>query len=84
MNALLMDAGNSRIKWALVRDGRLEPLQAAEITDTGALRDWLETAPEIGRVVASSVAGPEVERMLGNVLRRAGAPAAGVQATERA
>ena len=62
MNALLLDAGNSRIKWALVREGRVGPLQAAEVTDTGALGDWLEkTAPTIGRVVASSVAGPEVE-----------------------
>ena len=85
MNALLIDAGNSRIKWALVREGRVGPLQAAEVTDTGALGDWLEAAPEIGRVVASSVAGPEVERLLGSVLRRAGVPAAEfVQSTARA
>jgi len=76
MNALLLDAGNSRIKWALVREGRLGPLQAAEVGDADALGEWLERAPEIERVLASSVAGPEVERALGNALRRGGAPAA--------
>ena len=76
MNALLLDAGNSRIKWALVREGRLGPLQAAEVGDADALGEWLERAPEIERVLASSVAGPEVERALGNALRRGGVPAA--------
>ena len=76
MNALLLDAGNSRVKWALVREGRIGSLQAAEVGDADALGEWLERAPEIERVLASSVAGPEVERALGNALRRGGAPAA--------
>jgi len=85
MNALLIDAGNSRIKWALVRDGRFSPLLAAETTDIAALDGWLAKAPQIERVVASSVAGTTVERALGAALRRAGAPAAEfMQSTARA
>ena len=76
MNALLIDAGNSRIKWSLVREGRLGPLQAAEAADSEALGGWLQRAPKIDRVLASSVAGPEVERSLGSTLRKGGAPAA--------
>jgi type III pantothenate kinase len=76
MNALLIDAGNSRIKWSLVREGRLGPLQAAEAADSEALGGWLERAPKIDRVLASSVAGPDVERALASVLRRGEAPVA--------
>jgi type III pantothenate kinase len=76
MNALLIDAGNSRIKWALVREGRLGPLQAAEVTDGDALAAWLAKAPQFERTLASSVAGADVERSLAAALRSGGAPAA--------
>lgn len=76
MNALLIDAGNSRIKWALVRDGRFGPLQAVETSDIAALAQWLARAPRIDRVVASCVAGEAVEQSLGSALRKAGAPVA--------
>jgi type III pantothenate kinase len=85
MNALLIDAGNTRIKWALVRDGRFGPLEASGSADSAPFEAWLKRAPGIDRVVASSVAGTAVERSLQAALRRAGAPAAQfVQSTAQA
>lgn len=74
MNALLIDAGNSRIKWALVRDGRLGPLQATETGEPSRFEAWLRKAPDIDRTIASSVAGPDAERALSQALRRAKMP----------
>jgi len=74
MNTLLFDAGNSRLKWALVEDRRLGPQQAAPVADPGALEAWLRRAPAIERVVGVNVAGPRLERALRAALRRAGQP----------
>lgn len=63
---LLVDIGNSRVKWATLRDGRLSPQQAAEPANWVAA-DWQrELLQPAGarRVVAASVAGGEpVERL---------------------
>ena len=51
MNTLLFDAGNSRFKWALVRDGRLGRQRAVARTD-------LRTASTIQLVAALLVTAP--------------------------
>lgn len=75
MNTLLFDAGNSRIKWSLVRDGRLGALQAAALDDATSLRKWLARTAHIDRVTGVSVAGASYERRLKSALRHAGHPA---------
>ncbi len=70
MNTLLFDAGNSRIKWALVRDGRLGALQAAALDDITALQRWLARTAQINRAVGVCVAGAAYERLLKAELRR--------------
>jgi type III pantothenate kinase len=75
MNTLLFDAGNSRIKWALVRDGRLGALQAAALDDITALQRWLARTPKIDRAVGVCVAGAAYERLLRTELRRVHHPA---------
>lgn len=74
MNALLIDAGNTRIKWAVLRDGRLGAQQAVATSDTGALASAIARGPRLDRVVAASVAGAKAEGLLRAALRRAGAP----------
>lgn len=75
MNTMLFDAGNSRIKWALVRDGRLGALQAAALDDITALQRWLARTARIDRAVGVCVAGKAYERLLKVELHRVGHPA---------
>lgn len=75
MNTLLFDAGNSRLKWALVRDGRLAPQRAVPRTGLDAFARWLARAPALERIVGVNVAGPAVQRALRSAARTAGAPA---------
>lgn len=74
MNTLLFDAGNSRFKWALVRNGRLGPQRATAHAAFDAFEDWLAAAPRIGRVVGVNVAGPKMERRIRSALAAAGLP----------
>lgn len=74
MNTLLFDAGNSRLKWALVQDRRLGAQQATPIDALGALESWLGRAPAVERVVGVNVAGPRLERALRAALRRTRRP----------
>lgn len=74
MNTLLFDAGNSRFKWALVRDGRLGRQQAVARTDLRGFSEWLARAPAVDQVVGVSVAGPATERALRKALRAAECP----------
>jgi type III pantothenate kinase len=74
MNALLIDAGNTRIKWALLRDGRIGPQQAVATAEPAALSRALARLPQLDRVVVCSVAGDKVERWLRAALRSAQAP----------
>jgi len=74
MNTLLFDAGNSRFKWALVRNGRLGAQRAVPREDLTGFTAWLRRAPAIGRVVGVNVAGARLERELRAALRTAGAP----------
>lgn len=74
MNTLLFDAGNTRFKWALVRDGRLGPQRAVAREELAEFTRWLARAPGLDRVVGVNVAGTRLERELRSILRGAGAP----------
>jgi type III pantothenate kinase len=73
-NTLLFDAGNSRFKWALVRNGRLGPQRAVPREDLSGFVEWLARAPSLTRVVGVNVAGPQFERALRAALRAGEAP----------
>lgn len=76
---LLVDIGNTRVKWARLVDGRMGKHQAAPIAGWTAQeyakrmvgRGW---EGEDGRIVVSSVAGERVNRMVTAAARQAGAP----------
>ena len=75
MTALLVDAGNSRIKWARADGGRVGPVRAARYTSWRAadyFRRMFGARPRAARVLIASVAGPEVRRALTGAARRAG------------
>lgn len=74
MNTLLFDAGNSRFKWALVRDGRMTAQLATPHGEMTVFGKWLASTPAIDRVVGVNVAGPRLERSLRAMLRKAGSP----------
>lgn len=75
MNTLLFDAGNSRLKWALVRDGRLSPQRAVTHARLDAFATWLARTPAPDRIVGVNVAGQPAERALRRAARAAAAPA---------
>jgi len=74
-DSLLFDAGNSRLKWAQVRDGHLGAQQACALGDLARFTSWLRRAPAVERVVGVNVAGPRFEKRLRAALRAAGRPA---------
>ena len=70
---LLVDAGNTRIKWALADANPAAPLgrwKSSGSVVRGQVESLAEAwaALEIGRVLASNVAGPEVRASLENML----------------
>ncbi len=69
MNTLLFDAGNSRFKWALVRDGHLGEQQARASDAFESFETWLKRAPKLERVVGVNVAGAKLEKQLRAALR---------------
>ncbi|MFO1400670.1 MAG: type III pantothenate kinase [Steroidobacteraceae bacterium] len=77
---LLLDAGNSRLKWAVARGGRLRARGALPYAPRAGfeagLRRLVRRASGCGRVLVASVAGAAVERDLRRALRRAGLPPA--------
>jgi type III pantothenate kinase len=74
MSTLLIDAGNTRLKWTVITAGRLAKPRATPWTDTKPFADWLARAGEFERVVACSVAGARAERTLRSLLHSAGTP----------
>jgi type III pantothenate kinase len=74
VTVLLVDAGNTRIKWARLNGTRLSKRQAAVHSGWGPAeytrRLFRSTLPE--RVLVSSVAGPKVKEALGIAARRTG------------
>jgi type III pantothenate kinase len=78
MTTLLVDIGNTRIKWARLGGTRLGKPQAAAHSRWRGVdyaRRLFGPAAGIERVVVASVAGPRVNRALAAAARRAGAAA---------
>ena len=79
MTWLLVDIGNTRIKWAYLADGQMGKQHAAAIAGWTAReyarrvikRSWLEGE---GRIVVASVAGDHTNKLLMAAAREAGAP----------
>jgi type III pantothenate kinase len=92
---LLVDIGNTRVKWARLVDGQMGKQHAAANAGWGIDeyarrvigRGWGHRPDEAGespdRIIVSSVAGEEVNRSLATAARKAGAPAPEVVASER-
>lgn len=77
MRALLVDIGNSRIKWAWLKEGRLGKAQAAEYSGWRArdfARRLIGSRPGVERILVSNVAGDEVTAALAAGARLARAP----------
>jgi type III pantothenate kinase len=66
MSTLLVDIGNTRVKWAVARGAALSRMGAAvHGGDPAATRAVIKRAPaDVDRIVAVSVAGPRFERAL--------------------
>ncbi len=64
MTTLLVDIGNTRVKWALLRGARLSRMQArAHARRAAVLRAVVDAAPrDVSRVIAVCVAGATLER----------------------
>jgi len=85
---LLVDIGNTRVKWARLVDGRMGKQHAAASAGWGARqyarrvigRGW---AGREGRIVVSSVAGKQTNQLLVAAARQAGAPAPEFVGSER-
>ena len=77
MRALLVDIGNSRIKWAWLKDGRLGKSQAAEYSGWRA-RDFarrvIDSRLDVDRILVSNVAANEISDALAAGARLAAAP----------
>jgi type III pantothenate kinase len=73
-DTLLFDAGNSRLKWALVRDGYLGKQQALPLAEIAQFGTWLQRAPRVERVVGVNVAGAKLEKQLRSALFAADRP----------
>jgi type III pantothenate kinase len=76
LNRLLVDIGNSRIKWALARGARLGPLRAAGLDEFQRFALWLHGRRRIDAVEAVSVAAAGAAKRLQAELRRNGLPPA--------
>jgi len=86
MAVLLVDVGNTRIKWAQLAAGRIGRSRAAVHAAWGP-RDYARRLLEIRnleRVLVASVAGPKVRRALAGAARGAGVRAAFVTVPRRA
>lgn len=64
---LLVDAGNTRLKWALLAGGLWESQGSADYADLPALAKWV---PVGGKCTIASVAGAERDRQLAALLSR--------------
>lgn len=66
MTTLLVDIGNTRVKWALARGATLSRMGAAvHDGDAAAMRTVIRRSPAgVDRIVVVSVAGPRFERAL--------------------
>ncbi len=90
MTLLLIDIGNSRVKWARLLDGKMSKQRAATNAGWTAAdyerhvigRGW-NAGITTDRIVVSSVAGDKVNRALAEAAHKAGAPIPEFVASER-
>ncbi len=95
MILLLVDIGNTRVKWARLVDGEMGKQHAAanagwaideyarRVIGRGWARPTAEGEASPGRIIVSSVAGDDVNRLLTAAAQRAGAPVPEFVASER-
>ena len=86
MTLLLIDIGNTRVKWARLVDGKMSKQQAsanAGWTADDYARRVIGRGGKPDRIVVSSVAGDEVNRALTDAARKAGAPTPEFVTSER-
>lgn len=76
MTTLLIDIGNTRIKWAIERNGRIGRMQALPLPALARFAQALGKLRAVTAVRAVCVAGPATERALHKALAAAGHPAA--------
>jgi type III pantothenate kinase len=71
-NTLLVDIGNTRVKWAIMRDGKQGPMRAAAHENSGlALRALVRSAPrKVSRVIVVSVVDEGLSHVLDTAARR--------------
>ena len=71
MSVLLVDIGNTRIKWSVLRGERLGRQKALDHAGISArdLERQLFTTRGITRVIAASVAGTRLNRLLAGACR---------------
>jgi type III pantothenate kinase len=86
VSALLVDVGNTRIKWARLEGSRLAQQRAAafagwDVADFA--RRLFGAGRRIDRVLVSNVAGARVARVLAQAAKRAGAPKPEFVASQR-
>lgn len=77
MNALLVDIGNTRVKWARFDGHKLGPLRAASHSGWGGedyARRIIGSSRNLERIVVVSVAGDRVNRSVSLAARRSRAP----------
>lgn len=87
MSTLLIDIGNTRVKWAVLRRrAPVTPQALVHDGDEAAIAALVRRAPrDVESVVAVSVAGPRFERMLNQAVRaRFGFPPELIESTRQA
>jgi type III pantothenate kinase len=71
MSTLLVDIGNTRVKWAVLRGSKMGPMRAAlHRGKPAALRALVRGSRGIEQVVAVCVAGTHIERALSAAVKR--------------
>lgn len=86
MSVLLVDIGNTRIKWARFDGRRLGPLHAAVHSGWGVAdytRRVIGSVRDLERIVVASVAGDKVNRRIRMAARRAQAPSPELVVSQR-
>jgi type III pantothenate kinase len=84
LSLLLIDIGNTRVKWARLVNGKMSPQQAAANAGwTAADYARRVIGSSTDRIVVSSVAGDEVNRALTEAAAKVGAPTPEFVASER-
>jgi type III pantothenate kinase len=85
LSTLLIDIGNTRVKWAVLRGARFTPGKPVPHQGKGdALAALIKRVKGIERVLAVSVAGARLDRALARAARARGVPVEFVQSGRRA